>query len=81
VTTATESKRKTTIEVDEELLARAQEALGTKGLKDTVDRALEDAWRAHLRRRLLHRIRTQEGVDIGPQMLEQTRASWTKWAE
>jgi len=72
-------KRKTTIEVDDQLLARAQEVLGTKGLKDTVDKAFEEVWRAHLRRRFMERIRTQRGVDIGPDILAETRANyWTR---
>jgi Arc/MetJ family transcription regulator len=75
--TATDPKRKTTIEVDEELLARAQEVLGTKGLKDTVDRALHEVWRAEMRRQLLEQLRTGEGIDVGPEMLEETRARWT----
>lgn len=32
--------RKTTLEIDDEKIARAQEILGTKGLKDTVDEAI-----------------------------------------
>lgn len=32
--------RKTTLEIDDEKIARAQEILGTTGLKDTVDEAI-----------------------------------------
>lgn len=65
--------RRTTIEIDEDLLRRAQEALGTHGLKDTVDAAFTEAIRKHLRERLAERIRTGEGIDRGPEMLAQTR--------
>jgi Arc/MetJ family transcription regulator len=82
MTTITQSgRRKTTIEIDIDLLARAQEVLGTKGVKETVDKALEEVWRTHLRLRFLERLQTQQGVDIGPEMLEETRAGWTKWAQ
>jgi Arc/MetJ family transcription regulator len=74
-------KHKTTIDIDLELLARAQEVLGTKGIKDTIDKALHEVWRTGMRMRFLRRLETQEGIDIGPEMLEQTRASWKKWAE
>jgi Arc/MetJ family transcription regulator len=41
---------RTTLDVDEDMLAKAQGILGTKGIKDTVDEALrevlrQDAWR------------------------------------
>lgn len=32
--------RKTTLEIDDEKIARAQDILGTTGLKDTVDEAI-----------------------------------------
>lgn len=57
-------KRKTTIEVDDLILTRAQEVLGTSGLKDTVDRALEEVIRSALKRALMERIRSGEGWDI-----------------
>lgn len=69
-------KHKTTIEVDLELLARAQEALGTKGIKDTIDKALHEVWRAEMRRQLAERLRTGEGLDLGPEMLAEVRGQW-----
>lgn len=56
--------RRTTLEVDEELLAAAKEVLGTRGLKDTVDAALSETVRAARRRRLGERLRTGEGLDL-----------------
>ncbi len=56
--------RKTTIAVDDELLAKAQAVLGTKGLKDTVDAALNEVVRAELRRDLIRRLRTGDGFDF-----------------
>jgi len=65
--------RRTTIEIDDDLLHRAQEALGTRGLKDTVEAAFGEAIRKHLRMQLAEQIRTGEGIDRGPEMLAQTR--------
>ena len=65
--------RRTSLEIDEEQLARAQRVLGTKGVKDTIDRAFEEVLRADLRRRLADRVRTGEGVDRGDGVLEASR--------
>lgn len=65
--------RRTTIEIDDALLERAQEALGTRGLKETVDKAFREAIRRQLRERLAERLVTGEGIDRSPDLLEQTR--------
>ena len=65
--------KRTSIELDSEKLANVQRILGTKGLKDTVERAFDEIIRAELRRRLFERLRTGEGIDTGPEMLEQIR--------
>ena len=65
--------RRTTIEIDDELLSRAQAALGTRGLKDTVEKAFHEAIRRDLRQRLAARIETGEGIDRSPELLDETR--------
>jgi Arc/MetJ family transcription regulator len=55
--------RRTTLEVDDALLEKARAALGTHGLKDTVDRALGEAVRRQRIERLLRRLKTGEGFD------------------
>ncbi len=55
--------RRTTIVVNEQLLADAQAALGTRGLKSTVDRALQEAVRAAARERLAARLESGDGFD------------------
>ena len=65
--------RRTSLEIDEDILARAQRVLGTKGIKDTIDRALDEVLRADLRRRLAERIRTGDGVDRSDELLEESR--------
>ena len=65
--------RRTTIEVDDELLRQAQAALGTAGLKDTVDAAFREAVRRSLRLQLADQIESGDGVDRSPQLLADTR--------
>jgi Arc/MetJ family transcription regulator len=67
--------RKTTITVDDELLAKAQAVLGTRGLKDTVDEALNEVVRAALRRELADRLETGEGLDFS----EPVRRAARQW--
>ena len=55
---------KTTIELDERLVAQAAEALGTRGLKATVQRALEEAVARRLRQELLEQLSRMEGLDL-----------------
>ena len=65
--------RRTSIEIDEHRLSRAKRVLGTSGIKDTVDRALEEVVRADLRRRLAERLRSGRGIDRGEEILEASR--------
>ena len=55
---------KTTLEVDEELVARAGAILGTRGLKATVRRALEEVVAREARRRFAERLLKMEGLDL-----------------
>ena len=65
--------RRTSILIDDTLLEKAQKALGTSGLKNTVDKAFHEAIRAHLRLRLSDRIQSGEGIDRSPALLEESR--------
>lgn len=65
--------KRITITVDEDLLKSAQEALGTSGVKDTIDAALGGVVRGHLRKRLADRIKHQRGIDLGPEILHASR--------
>jgi hypothetical protein len=55
---------KTTLVLDEAKLRRARKVLGTKGIKDTVDRALDEVLALEARRRLVDRLRTGKGLDL-----------------
>ena len=65
--------RRTSLQIDEKQLAQAQSILGTKGIKDTIDRAFAEVIRAHLRKRLALRIRSGEGIDRGEEVLASSR--------
>lgn len=49
----TQSVRRTTLEIDEDMLSQAREILGTKGVKDTVDEALREVLRREAGERLM----------------------------
>ncbi len=68
--------RRTTIVVNEALLSDAQAALGTRGLKATVDRALQEAVRAAARARLAVRLESGEGFDRALLGDDVRRAQW-----
>ena len=65
--------RRTTIDVDDDLLGQAQAALGTSGLKDTVDAAFREVARRAQRDRLARRVRSGRGTDRGPEHFERVR--------
>jgi len=55
--------RRTSLDLDMGLLARAQEVLGTRGIKDTIDRALEEVIVAEARRWNIEYLRNLESID------------------
>jgi Arc/MetJ family transcription regulator len=55
---------KTTLEIDEELVAQASAILGTRGLKATVQRALEEVVAREARRRFAERLQSMHGLDL-----------------
>ena len=61
--------RRTTLDIDEEMLAKAREILGTSGIKDTVDEALREVVRQEAGRRLIALYKDNE--DFGnPEIME-----------
>ena len=62
---------KTTIELDDELVQQAAEALGTRGLKATVQRALEEAVARKRRLEFIEQLTTMDGLDLDkPEVME-----------
>jgi Arc/MetJ family transcription regulator len=58
----TESVRRTTLEIDEDMLSQAREILGTKGVKDTVDEALREIVRREAGKRLIKWLKENEDL-------------------
>jgi Arc/MetJ family transcription regulator len=56
--------RKTTLEIDEALVERASEILGTRGLKATVQRALEEVLATDARRKAIRQLQEMDGLDL-----------------
>lgn len=54
--------RRTTLDIDEDMLVRAREILGTRGVKDTVDEALREIVRIEAGRRLIARLKENEDL-------------------
>jgi hypothetical protein len=65
---------KTTLVLDDAKLRRAQKALGTRGIKDTIDRALDEVLALEARRRLVDRLRASRGVDLADEKI--MRRAW-----
>ena len=59
-----DAMHKTTLDIDEDLLARASAILGTRGLKATVQRALEEVVAREARRRFAERLQAMEGLEL-----------------
>ena len=55
---------KTTLEVDEMLVQQASAILGTRGLKATVQRALEEVVAREARQRFAERVKRMDGLDL-----------------
>ena len=54
---------KTTLVVDDKKLAQVRRLLGTKGIRDTIDRALDEVIALQGRRRVIDQLRTMQGLD------------------
>ena len=65
--------RRTVIELDQTLLDRAKEVLGTSTIKETVNRALQQVLVAEAREDLLAQLTTADGLDLDPGVRE---AAW-----
>jgi Arc/MetJ family transcription regulator len=65
--------RRTTLDIDEEMLAKAREILGTRGIKDTVDEALREVVRAEAGKRFIARLKDND--EFGPETRER---AWPK---
>jgi Arc/MetJ family transcription regulator len=58
------SVRKTSVEINEELLAAVQRILSTATLKDTIEQAFLEVLRAEARREEVEALATMRGMDL-----------------
>lgn len=54
---------KTSVLVDDRKIARARKLLGTAGIRDTIDRALDEVIALESRRQFVTWLRTMDGID------------------
>ena len=55
---------KTTLVLDHAKVRRVRRMLGTKGIRDTIDRALDEVLALDARRRLIEKLRRMDGLDL-----------------
>ncbi len=60
----TSGRRKTTLWLDPAKLARARRLLGTTGVRDTIDGALDEVLALDARRRFVERLRSSKGIEL-----------------
>ena len=56
--------RKTSVEVNEELLAAVQRTLSTSTIKETIEEAFKEVLRAEARRQEVEVLATMDGMDL-----------------
>lgn len=56
---------RTTIVLDQKKLAKVRRVLGTKGIKETVERAFDEILMMELRKQHVARLIAQDGIDLG----------------
>jgi len=54
---------KTTVLIDDKKIARVRKLLGTKGIRDTLEGALDEVIAIRARSRAIEQLRTMEGLD------------------
>jgi Arc/MetJ family transcription regulator len=64
---------RTTVELDQDQMAEARTVLGTTGIKDTIDAALDRVIRQAKREAFLQQLADDDGLDFGPEFLAQAR--------
>ena len=66
---------RTTVVIDQDLLKKASDALGTRTVRETIEKALQEAVDQRRRQQLLALMRTLE-LDLTPEELERRRSEW-----
>lgn len=58
------ARRTTTIEIDEKKLAGVRRVLGTRTLRETVDRSFDEVLARAAREEVIAQLRTMDGLDL-----------------
>jgi Arc/MetJ family transcription regulator len=61
------STRKTSVEINEELLSAVQRVLATGTLKETIERSFREVLKAEARREEVEALATMRGMDLADQ--------------
>lgn len=56
--------RKTSVEINEDLLSAVQRVLATNTIKDTIEEAFREILRIQARREEVEALRTMQGLDL-----------------
>lgn len=56
--------RKTSVEIDEQLIKQARSLLGTSSIKETINGALQEVVRGEARRLEIRALAEMEGLDL-----------------
>ena len=56
--------KKTSVVIDERLLEQVQDLLGTRSIRDTIDRALRELVRNEARRQEIAALSEMDGLDL-----------------
>ena len=61
--------RKTSVDIDDDLIEQARGLLGTSSIKETIDRALHEVVRAAARRQEIRALAVMEGLDLADEQV------------
>lgn len=64
ITGGAELMSKTTVDVNDEKVEEVKAVLGTRTLRDTIDRALDTVLTVSARQRLIERLRRMDGLEL-----------------
>ena len=65
---------RTTLVIDEKKLAKARAVLKTKGIKDTIERALDEVIAYEVRRKAVDQLRAMSGLELDDEKV--MRRAW-----
>ena len=56
--------RKTSVDIDDDLIEQARSVLGTSSIKETIDAALREVLRAEARHKEIEALAEMDGLDL-----------------